>query len=309
MERRDIEIFLTLAEELHFGRTAQRLGISSARVSQSIKRLERRFGVALFQRTSRQVTLTPVGATLRDDLQAGYQRIQQGIARAVAAGRRLSGVLRVGFSSPLAGELIMEAASAFRARHAGYDVHIREIHLSDAFGALRSGDIDMQVTELPVRESDLSCGLPLLRDPRMLAVAASHPFASRASVTVDDLTRDSVLVPVGAPDYLLDTLVPAHTPSGAPVVRVAALTSRQELLTLVSAGRGVAVVGSQATRYHVRPDVAYVPIDGLPPIDYGPVWRTGEQTQPMRAFLTVLRGAVGRHARPTGTRRTEPADR
>ena len=61
MERREIEIFLTLADELHFGRTAERLLVSTARVSQTIKNLERRFGALLFERTSRRVTLTPVG--------------------------------------------------------------------------------------------------------------------------------------------------------------------------------------------------------------------------------------------------------
>ncbi|WP_324197349.1 LysR family transcriptional regulator [Nocardia cyriacigeorgica] len=86
VERRDIEIFLTLAEELHFARTAERLGVSGARISQTIKHLERRFGAALFHRTSRQVAITPVGQALRDDLEAGYRRIQDGIAKAMAAG-------------------------------------------------------------------------------------------------------------------------------------------------------------------------------------------------------------------------------
>jgi len=72
MELRDIEIFLTLAEELHFGRTAERLRVSQARVSQAIRRQERRLGVALFDRTSRRVALTPVGRRLREDL---YHRL------------------------------------------------------------------------------------------------------------------------------------------------------------------------------------------------------------------------------------------
>jgi DNA-binding transcriptional LysR family regulator len=59
MELRDIEIFLALAEELHFGRTAERLHVSQARVSQAIKKQERRIGGTLFERSSRQVRLTP----------------------------------------------------------------------------------------------------------------------------------------------------------------------------------------------------------------------------------------------------------
>jgi DNA-binding transcriptional LysR family regulator len=95
VEQRDIEIFLTLAEELHFGRTAERPHVSTARVSQTIKKLERRIGAALFERTSRHVALTPIGRRLDDDLRPAYEQIREGIGRAIASGRgiewRLSG--------------------------------------------------------------------------------------------------------------------------------------------------------------------------------------------------------------------------
>ena len=70
MELRDIEIFLTLAEELHFTRTAERLHVTQARVSQAIKKQERRIGAALFERNNRQVALTPIGQQLFDDIRA-----------------------------------------------------------------------------------------------------------------------------------------------------------------------------------------------------------------------------------------------
>src|SRR5512141_1703599 len=97
MERREIEIFLVLADELHFGRTAERLHVTTARVSQTIRKLEHRFGTLLFERTSRRVTLTPVGRRLADDLRPAFEQIEAGIARATLAGREVRGVLRVGF--------------------------------------------------------------------------------------------------------------------------------------------------------------------------------------------------------------------
>ncbi|MFD9062850.1 LysR family transcriptional regulator [Kitasatospora purpeofusca] len=294
MERRDIEIFLTLAEELHFGRTAERLGVSGARVSQTVKQLERRFGVVLFRRTSRHVALTPVGSALRDDVRAGHRLIQEGIAKAVAAGRGFTGVLRVGFSSPLVGEAVMAAAAVFRTHHPECEVRIREVHLSDAFGALRAGELDLQITEFPVDEPDLAVGPELLRDERMLAVSAGHPFAGKDHVTVEDLARDTVLVPADAPAYLLDALVPPRTPSGRPVQRTHTLTSRQELLTLVGAGAGMAIVGGQAVRHHSRPDIVYIPIADLPPIAYGPVWSAAAGTTRVRAFTDLLRAELGR---------------
>lgn len=101
MELRDIEIFLTLAEELHFGRTAARLHVSTARISRSIKQQERRIGAALFARTSRSVQLTPVGQQLRDDLRPVYDGLHESIQRAWLVARGSSEVLRIGMIATL----------------------------------------------------------------------------------------------------------------------------------------------------------------------------------------------------------------
>ncbi|HEX6359290.1 LysR family transcriptional regulator [Actinophytocola sp.] len=100
VELRDIEIFLILAEELHFGRTAERLHISQARVSQAIKAQERRIGAPLFHRTSRRVRLTPIGEQLHRDLSAGYQQIMTGVAAATAAASGHHGHLTLGSMGP-----------------------------------------------------------------------------------------------------------------------------------------------------------------------------------------------------------------
>lgn len=103
MERAEMEIFLTLADELHFGRTADRLHLSTARISQTIKKLERRYRAPLFERTSRQVALTPTGARLHADLSAVREQLDAAEARATAAGG-LGGRLTVGFVGALAGQ-------------------------------------------------------------------------------------------------------------------------------------------------------------------------------------------------------------
>ena len=97
MELRDIEIFLTLAEELHFGRTATRLHVSQARISQAISQQERRLGALLFDRTNRRVVrLTPVGRQLRDDLRPVYAGLRDSLERARLAAQGVTAVLRVG---------------------------------------------------------------------------------------------------------------------------------------------------------------------------------------------------------------------
>lgn len=170
MERREIETFLTVAEELHFTRAAERLRVSTARVSQTIKQLERRVGVPLFERTSRRVVLTPVGRRLYEDLRPAYQQIQTGIERAVRAGREVRGLLRVGFVGAAAGQFVLDAARVFQARYPECDVQIRENQVTDAFGPLRADEIDMLLTTLPVGEPDLSTGPVLFREDVLLAV-------------------------------------------------------------------------------------------------------------------------------------------
>lgn len=104
MERVELECFLILAAELHFGRTADRMRLSRARVSQLVQRLERRIGAPLFVRTSRRVALTALGKQLRDDLEPHHRAVEAAVARATAAARGIKrgikGVLHVGFSSP-----------------------------------------------------------------------------------------------------------------------------------------------------------------------------------------------------------------
>ena len=286
MERREIEIFLALAEELHFGRTADRLHVSTAMVSQTIKKLERRFGVPLFERTSRRVVLTPVGQRLHDDVAPGYQRIRDGIDRAIAAGKDVHGLVRVGFVGAAAGQFVLEVAELCQRRYPGSEVSIRENQFGDGLdGLLRADHIDVLLAALPVREPDLTVGPVLFREDRMLAVSARHPFAGRESVSMEDLARDAVLrSPQAIPDYWDATLAPPRTADGRPTRRGPVFSTIQEMLALVGAGKGVYPVPTQATQFYVRPDVAYVPIRDAPPFEWGLIWRTSGATGQIQAF-------------------------
>ncbi|MEV6837755.1 LysR substrate-binding domain-containing protein [Streptomyces sp. NPDC051133] len=285
MERRDIEIFLTLAEELHFGRTAERLHVSTARVSQSVKLLERRIGVPLFERTSRRVALTPVGQRLHDDIRPAYERIREGIRRAVAAGRAVGGVLRAGFIGAPGGPFILSVAETLHRGHPDVEVRIREVQFGESFALLRADEIDVLWCARPTEEPDLTAGPVLVREPRVLAVSARHPFARRASVSLDDLARDTVLrSPRATPAYWDAHHVPPRTPAGHPVERGEGIETLQELIALVGAGQGVYPAPAHARRYYARPDVAYVPFDDAPPYEWGFVWRSTGETSRLRAF-------------------------
>ncbi|MFJ8039454.1 LysR family transcriptional regulator [Kitasatospora sp. NPDC096147] len=289
LERLELEAFLTLAEELHFGRTAERLHVSTGRISQTIKKLERQVGAPLFERTSRDVRLTALGERLRADLGPAYEQIGAGLAQAIIAARGITGSLAVGYSALWCGDLVIRAAEVFRARYPDCEVRIEEAQLGDPFGPLRAGRLDLQLTEFPVREPDITVGPLVFSEPRALMVAADHPFAGRATVSLEDLA-DTVLLPMTGkiPDYWLEYHYPSRTPSGRPIPHGAPITYWQEVLAHISAGSGVSVVAARGASYYTRPGVVFVPFGDAPTIDYGLLWLTAAENARIRAFVNVI---------------------
>lgn len=279
MERREIEIFLTLAEELHFGRTAERLLVSQARVSQTVKKLERRFGVALFERTSRRVALTPVGAALYADVRAGHDRIERGVAAAVAAGRGVEGSLTVGLEAPAVAELAAPVFDRFRAAHRGVELAFRETGFADPLDLLRTGDVDVVVTNAPVDEDGFEEGPLVYAEPVVLAVARDHRLAGRPAVTLDDLDGESVFrAGRRAAPYR-----GAREPHAATLL---------DVMARVAAGEGVCPLAAHAADYFTRPTLVMVPfVAGLPPVRWVLCWRAGGRTARVAALAAAAGGA------------------
>ncbi len=284
MEIRDIEIFLTLAEELHFGRTAERLHVSQARVSQAIRGQERRLGVALFDRTSRRVQLTPVGRRLREDLQKTLDLLQEALARAESAGLAAGKPLRLGVFGH-AGHELRPLIDAFRTRYPGSDVRFNEITGSDPFSALRAGDNDVNVLWLPVAEPDLTVGPTVYIGGRVLAVSADHPLAERGTASLEDLA-DYRVVDLGpdAPEYWVASMVPTRTPSGRRVPRGPAARTFHEVLSLVGSGRCVHPLGEIAARYHSPPGIVFLPMPDAPDLHWALAWRSTADSPAIRAL-------------------------
>lgn len=275
MERREIEIFLTLAEELHFGRTAERLLVSQARVSQTIKKLERRFGVTLFDRTSRRVVITPVGASLYADLRAGHDRIERGIAAATAAGKGVTGTLSVGLEAPAVAELAAPVFARFRQRNPGIEVVFRETGFADPLDLLRAGEVDVTITNGPVDDDGFDEGPLVLEEPVVLAVARDHRLATRSTVTLDDL------------DHLDGEAVFRAGRRPAPYRRdpEPQVSTLLDLMARVAAGEGVCPLAAHAADYFARPTLAMVPFaPGLPLVRWVLCWRTGARTAKVAAL-------------------------
>jgi len=293
MERQQIEVFLALAEELHFGRTAERLRLSQARVSQSIRASEAEIGCPLFLRTSRNVELTPVGRRLKDSLAPAYASVVDAIEDAASAARQIAGVINVGFLGPLAGDLLTRSVERFRQFHPDTEVHLRATEIADPVQPLRNGQLDLLVTQLPVSEHGIAGGVCIIQERRVLAVASKHPLARRSSVSLEDLASDTFFRPAGVPSRDWErSAQPWTTPSGVPIERGPEVATFGEMLSMIAAGRGICAVAAHNLTYHPWPGITYLPIDDAPPFKFGFVWRVGTETRLSQALVASVREHV-----------------
>ncbi|UCM89359.1 LysR family transcriptional regulator [Streptomyces marincola] len=289
IEIRELEAFLVLARELHFGRAGERMYVSQSRVSQLLRSLEHRVGGRLVDRTSRRVRLTPLGERFLDELGPAYAALRASLDNARAAARGTSGTLRVGFQGTVDDHLA-DALACFAARCPDAAVELVEVPLSDPFGPLRRGELDAAVVLLPVREDDLALGPVFSREPQTLAVSARHPFASRAELSAEDLA-DAPLIGVcaPAPAYWRRAQAPERTPGGRPVPAGPEVNTLQEGLSLAAAGRGGMLLCRSTAAYHAgRRAVAFVPVTGLPDSALGLVRPRGPAAPLVERFARAV---------------------
>ena len=287
IELRELRIFLVVAEELHFGRTAERLGISQPGVSEAVRVLESRLGVKVFDRTSRRVRLTPAGEALRHSLVPALAAVDHALAETSELSRAVRGLLRIGFVMTTEGPALSRLSAAFQARYPGCEVRLQEVETFDAYRVLRRGDIDVLCNWLAVNEPDLTAGAVFAYYQRALAVATSHRLAGRSTVSVEDLAGEEVaLLPASTPAAVYDLLVPPRTPSGRPIRRTQPVQTINEILSLVARGRIVHPTSSTVPMFN-RDDLVLIPLTGLPPVPLGLVWCTSRENPRIRAVHEI----------------------
>ncbi|MBE2997881.1 LysR family transcriptional regulator [Nocardiopsis sp. HNM0947] len=284
-----IDCLLTLAEELHFGRTAERLGCSQSRVSQLVAALESGVGARLVARTSRRVALTRVGEQFVQEVRPAHRALLRTFDRARERAMRGSvEELRIGFT----GMVYEEVTATFRALHDGHGVavHTHDLPLGSPFAAVLDGEVDAAIAELPVHEPELTVGLRFPAQDQFVAVGSGHPLADREAVDQEDLAGLDLVHRVGdAPDYWMAARTPPVTPSGEPIVSTAGITTIQEGLSLVASGRHAMLACRPLAEHNSRTDLRYLPVRGLEASSrLGLFWRTDRTTPALRALARLL---------------------
>ncbi|MCM6775328.1 LysR family transcriptional regulator [Nocardia sp. CDC159] len=297
MELRELEAFLAVAEELHFGKAAARLYVSQSRISQLLRSLERRIGARLVERTSRRVRLTPLGQELYPELTAAYRGLRAAVDNACAIARGRRGVLRIGFQGS-ADEQILNAVTTFHDEFPDVTVELVEIPWSDPFGPVRRQETDAALVLLPVAEDDLVVGQVLPPRPQVLALPAGHRLARRAALDAGDLA-DCPLIGIArtAPRYWCEAQAPSRTPDGRPIPAGPLVRTVQEAIAAVAAGRGGLLLCCTTAEYHRRPDVSFVPVHGVPDSQLGLIWARDHESLRVAEFARVLAAVPDRALR------------
>jgi DNA-binding transcriptional LysR family regulator len=284
-----VEAFLALADELHFGRAAERLHVSRSRVSQLIAALERQANGKLFERTSRRVTLTQLGQQFHAGVRPAYDQMMATLEAARAASQAVSGVVRVGCANTVSGPELTLLTREFCARHPDCELILHTVENADPLGPLRRGEIDVLVFYQGVDEPDLTTGPLIGLRERVLAVGHGHRLASRESVCLEDLGDEEVdEIPPGFPAALFDQHRPPATPSGRPIRRTYPWRGNEDQFMAVARGR-IVLPAVRGPALLGRADLVLVPFRDLPPMPLGLIWCTGKDNARIRALAAAAK--------------------
>ncbi|MBW8484257.1 LysR family transcriptional regulator [Actinomadura parmotrematis] len=283
LEVRQLRYFVAVAEELHFGRAAERLGMAQPPLSRAIREMERRLGVALLERTTRQVALTPAGAVLLRDARTALDAVAAAGHRARHAGRARP-ALRLAMKADYDAGLLPGILDAYRSEPAALPVEVQMGGPGEQLPALRDGRADVALLPTPFDARGLDTE-PLLTAPLLAALAAADPLAARTSLTLADL----------AGRVLPDGLPAGEGPRRPSTAPGAPRRDLAQIFNLVELGTAVWFLPDWLAARHPRPALAYRPVADVPPVTLTLAWPAESRSPALAAFV---RTATARAAAP-----------
>jgi DNA-binding transcriptional LysR family regulator len=283
-----VQYFVAVAEELHFGRAAERLHIAQPSLSHPIRRLEQQLGVTLLERTSRRVELTPAGEALLTEGRRLLTQSQRVVRVTRAAG---SERLTVGFYGSAAGALLPRLLRAFGEDHPTVEVSVRDLLLG-RIDEILAGVVDVAFTRLLPGQAEVEIEV-IAREPRLVAIPPGHPLADRGSLTFADLGQERFITnPAVEADGPPARWLAEQTRHGLAGRVATEAASVQEILTLVASGRGVSLVPASIAGHYPRADVKYVEVKDADPAVVSHAWPKAPLRPIVRTFIAIARRAA-----------------
>ena len=293
---RQLEHFVAVAQELHFSRAADRLGIAQSAVSVQIQQLEQQLGVRLLQRNKRKpITLTDAGELLYDEAVAVLRHMERAQQIGQLAAQGMSGHVKLGYiSSAVTPGMLARVLTRFRPGHEQVHMQVLAMETPRQLQALQLGEIDAGLLRPRRRYPEGVQAVIVHSEPFMVAMADSHALARQESVSVADLRGQTFIAPqfLNESEGFAEVLARLAETAGFSAREAYRVNDFVTATSLAAAGYGIVVL-PESNRLLNQPGVSFRPLrDFGESVHMALAYRERENSPAVRAFLAVARSCV-----------------
>lgn len=300
MDLHQLRVFLAVAEELHFGRAAERLFMAQPPLSRAIQQLEKELGARLFDRTTRTVRLTPAGEAMVGPAREVMDNMRTLRSAVKSVGLGLTGRVRVGYAGPSSHTLIAKLAWQVRQERPGIELSLQSTtYAKEALGKVIDGSMDLAIARWESAPPGIASRVVRVERP-VLVVAAAHRLAGESSVQIADLAGEPFIsLPANPGSLIRDILLRSCYEAGFAPDIVQAAPDSWTVMALVAAGVGVTLTLDSALEHIPQTGIVVLPISGdFPPVYARLAWRASDNSPALREVLRVSEAALPTPSEP-----------
>ncbi len=297
MELRHLRYFIAVAEELHFGRAAKRLGISQQPLSQQIRNLEAELGTSLFYRTKRTVRLTEAGQVFYEGAVKTLQQAEQMVHFAQQTGRGEIGNLEVGLTGPALSSLLPQVMSRFRQEYPGVSLTLNEMRTNLQVEALLQGQLHVGLLHTPLYTDSLATEV-VYRENLVLVLPTSHRLAHPVEIPVSlrDLAGEPfILFPRKIGPIFYDRIISMFQQVGYSPNIVQEVIPQRSIVSLVSIGVGLTLMQKSLSTIGHSGVVFKELLEPTPELELALAWHPKSTHPALQNFLRLVREVASGH--------------
>ncbi len=291
MDLRHLRYFVAVAEERHFTRAAERIGIQQPPLSQQIRQLEEELGTPLFRRLARGVELTEAGELLLNEARQILQHVERTKANVLSRARGDTGRLNLGFAGATYFQPRVPAViQAFRDLYPNVLLSPEQSNTPHLVECLRNGSVDVAFVRPPVADSEGIAILPVVEEPMRIVLPIRHSLAKEPHIPLKALAGENlILFPRAIGQGLYDSIIASCQRVGFSPILGQEAPQIPSIVCLVAAGFGVSVIPKSIEQ--IRADgVVYLPVKGEAPVaPIGVAYRKDDRRATVRNFVTLAR--------------------
>ncbi|MED0660001.1 LysR substrate-binding domain-containing protein [Bacillus smithii] len=292
LELRHLKYFVTVAEELHFGKAAARLNMAQPPLSSQIRQLEEEIGVPLFHRTKRKVELTKEGQVFLEKVYLILKNLEDAIETVRMVNRGEIGEIAIGFISSASYDILPAIIQHYRKKYPNIHIDLQQLTTEEQVKALHEGRIDVGILCHPI-ENDNVLFEVIRQEPMVIALPKDHPLAREtSSINLNDLFNDPFIVTGRkANQRHYDTLIKLCYQAGFSPKVVQETKELSTVLSFVSSGMGVALVPASIQSIF-KNKVIYRNIRNHPYTTTALAWKSGNLSPTVRAFIELVKKSI-----------------